>query len=105
MATQQATVDYILDQLSGAGDISARKMFGEYALYCDRKVVALICDDQLFIKPTAASGAFEEKCQEAPPYPGAKNYLQLPEEEWSDRELLSTCIRETAAALPEPKKK
>jgi len=25
-------------------------MFGEYALYCGDKVVALVCDDQLFVK-------------------------------------------------------
>lgn len=53
MASTQRTVDYLLEQLAGAGDVSTRKMFGEYALYCEGKVVAFICDDRLFIKPTA----------------------------------------------------
>ncbi len=52
MATKQRTIDYLLEQLAGAGDISTRKMFGEYALYHESKVVAFICDDRLFIKPT-----------------------------------------------------
>jgi hypothetical protein len=32
-------------------------MFGEYAIYCDGKVVALVCDDQFFLEPTAAGRA------------------------------------------------
>ena len=32
MATKQSTIEFILDQLASAGEITARKMFGEYAL-------------------------------------------------------------------------
>jgi hypothetical protein len=28
---------------------------GEYAIYCNGKVVALVCDNQLFVKPTEAA--------------------------------------------------
>jgi len=62
MATQQSTVDYLLEQLRRAGSVSARKMFGEYALYRDGKLVALICDDQLYLKPTAAGRALADGC-------------------------------------------
>ncbi|NLF52771.1 MAG: competence protein TfoX, partial [Leptolinea sp.] len=58
MGTRKETVDYLLEQMSGAGMLTARKMFGEYAIYCEGKIVALVCDDQLFIKPTAAARAF-----------------------------------------------
>jgi DNA transformation protein len=37
MSSQQSTVDFILDQISAAGDVSAKKMFGEYGLYCNGK--------------------------------------------------------------------
>ncbi len=33
-------------------------MFGEYALYCDQRVVALICDDQVFVKITDPGKAY-----------------------------------------------
>jgi DNA transformation protein len=72
MATKQATVDYVLEQIADAGDVSARKIFGEYALYCSGKVVALVCDDQLFIKPTTGGEAYIGKPVLAPPYDGAK---------------------------------
>lgn len=34
--------------------ISFRKMFGEYTFYSKGKAVALICDNQLYAKPTKA---------------------------------------------------
>lgn len=46
MASDQDTVDYICAQMAGAGLISARKMFGEYGVYCDGNIVGLICDNQ-----------------------------------------------------------
>ncbi|MBY0299690.1 MAG: TfoX/Sxy family protein [Methylobacterium sp.] len=73
MATQRSTVDFILDQADGAGAVSARRMFGEYALSCDGRTVALIGDDRLFLKPTEAGRrALGTAVQEGFPYPGAK---------------------------------
>lgn len=105
MATKQSTVDFIADQVSGAGEIRTRKMFGEYALYCNEKVVALICDDQLFIKPTEPGLKFLDESHGAPPYPGAKDYLKVPEDKWDDREWLADFIKASADVLPVIKKK
>ena len=79
-------------------------MFGEYALYLDGKVVALICDDQLFLKPTPEGLAYLGSVSEAPPYPGAK-YFYLLSAELDDPERLSGALRVTARALPEPRPK
>lgn len=100
MATKQSTVDFLTDQIAGAGNIRSRKMFGEYALYCDEKVVALVCDDQLFVKPTEAGEEFIGKPQMAPPYPGAKNYYLISGDLWEDANWLSELVRKTADALP-----
>ncbi len=106
MATSQATIDFILDQIDGAGEVRARKMFGEYALYCDEKVVALVCDDTLFIKLTEPGKAYVgSRYAEGAPYPGAKPWMQIPEEVLDDREWLTELVRLTADALPLPKKK
>ncbi|SEA01878.1 hypothetical protein SAMN05660964_00780 [Thiothrix caldifontis] len=37
MATELSFVEYVRDQMQGAGQVSFRKMFGEYALYCERE--------------------------------------------------------------------
>lgn len=52
MASNPEFVQYIADQLADAGHITYRKMFGEYALYCDGKICALVCDNQLLVKKT-----------------------------------------------------
>ena len=104
MATDPGFADFVVEQASDAGDVRARRMFGEYALYLGDKVVALLCDDQAFLKPTEAGRALLERVVEAPPYPGAKPHLVLGEE-LDDRSLLADLLRRTAAELPEPKPK
>ena len=104
MATQQRTIDFIVEQAGGSGAVSARKMFGEYGLYHEGKLVALVCDDQLYVKPTAAGRAYLGGAVEAPPYPGAKPSLLIPGERWDDADWLSGLIRATATDLPTPKK-
>jgi len=106
MATKQSTVDYILDQLASAGSISARKMFGEYALYCDGKVVGLVCDDTLYVKITERGKIFAGKYyQEGNAYKGAKTSMMIDEERIEEREWLSELVRITAESLPIPQKR
>jgi len=105
MASQQKTVDFILEQIADAGMVSAKKMFGEYAIYCDEKVVALVCDDRLFVKPTPAGKKFIGEFVEDLPYPGAKPYLLISGDLWDDYEWLTKLIKLSAAQLPLPQKK
>ncbi|MCX7091768.1 MAG: TfoX/Sxy family protein [Legionellales bacterium] len=105
MSKKQSTVDFILEQLEGVGILAAKKMFGEYGLYCDGKIVALICDNQLFVKPTQAGKSFINHFVEDYPYPGAKPYLLVTGDLWENSQWLSTLIRISADELPLPKPK
>jgi TfoX/Sxy family transcriptional regulator of competence genes len=105
MATDQRTVALILDRLSGLEDIAASKMFGEYGLSCGGKHVGVICNDQLYIKPTAPGRAIAADAQEEPPYRGAKPSLLIAPERWDDSEWMVRLVRATADALPMPKPK
>ncbi len=101
MATRAETMDAILDALPGT---TARKMFGEYALYLGGKVVALVCDDSLFVKDLPVARALLPDAPLAPPYPGAK--LHLVADGWlDDPETLTAAVTALAAALPAPKPK
>ena len=102
MASDQGFTDYVVDQMSGAGNVAARKMFGEYGVYCDQRLVALVCDNQVFVKPTDAGGKFAGNVPERPPYPGAKPYYLITER-LDDREWLTELIAITARELPLPK--
>lgn len=104
MASDQAFVDYVCDQIRGAGSISCRKMFGEYAIYCEGKVVALVCDNQLYVKPTVGGRSLAEPITEAPPYPGAKAHW-LMGDALEDAVRMGQLIRITESELPAPKPK
>ena len=78
-------------------------MFGEYALYCDEKVVAFVCDDRLLLKITPASTALVRSKAMGKPYPGAKDYYHIDENDWDDAEYMAELIMKTADSLPIPK--
>lgn len=104
MASKLEFVEYAAEQMQDAGNISFRMMFGEYIIYCDGKVVALVCDDKLFVKPTETGRAYIGNVVEAPPYPGAKNCFLI-EDKLDDQPWLKKLIQITTKELPEPKKK
>lgn len=109
MGSQASFVEFILDQLSRCEDVVAKKMFGEYALYMSGKMFALICDDQLFIKPTAVGQQLLTQLSatitQAQPYPQAKPWYLIDSDLLEDRDGLTTLARATADALPVPVKK
>ncbi len=104
MATDQSFVDFVVDLIEDAGEITYRKMFGEYAIYSNGKVFGLVCDNKLFVKPTEGGRKFIGEVVEGYAYPGAKPSFLI-EEKLEDSEWLSELIRITLCELPEPKPK
>lgn len=104
MATKKETVAHILDSLAPL-PVRARAMFGEYGLYCDETCVALICNDTLYVKPTAIAGEYLSEGELAPPHAVARDHYGVPAGRLDDREWLQAFIGRTAAELPPPKPK
>ena len=52
MASNVDFVQYVVEQCAEAGEIVAKKMFGDYGIYCNGKIFGLICDDCFYVKPT-----------------------------------------------------
>lgn len=104
MASDKTFLDFLVDQINGAGGITYKAMFGEYGLYADGKLFALVCDNKLFVKPTVAGRAFIGTVVEAPPYPGAKPSFLI-EEQVEDAAFLSALVKVSLAELPAPKPK
>lgn len=105
MTSQQSIVDYITEQMAGAGTIVAKKMFGEYGVYCGEKFVGVICNDTLFLKPTSEGISYSGDLEQSPPYKGAKPSLVIPQSGLDNAEWLSELVAITANALPASKKK
>jgi TfoX/Sxy family transcriptional regulator of competence genes len=100
MSSQQETIDFILLKLSDPNTFAARGMFGEYALYCNGKVVALICDDTLYVKILPASSGLESECEQGPPYPGAKLHYVVTEDMLADPTRIAEILIDIAKSLP-----
>ena len=104
MPSDKNFAEYVLEQADLAGRMTTKQMFGEYALYIDAKVVAFICDNQVFLKPTDAGRALLPHVTEAPPYPGAKLHFQV-NEHLDDRSFFKRLLIVTGDALPAAKPK
>lgn len=108
MASSPDVVEYICFQLRHAGDISFRKMFGDYGLYCGRTFFGLVCDNQLYVKITGPGLKMFPQQEQGCPYPGARPHFLVTE--LDDDRALSSLVRETcsvlaAPAVPEGRKK
>lgn len=104
VATSKETVDFILGKLRHEDRFAAKAMFGEYALYGDGKVVALICDDRLYVKIAPATAGLAE-CEQGPPYPGAKAHYIVEEGMLTRMVELPEILLRLAGGLPAKKTK
>lgn len=102
MATDQDFIDYVAEQAGLGSRLTYRKMFGEYAVYLDEKVVAFACDNSLFIKPSQAATTLAPGLPQRPPYPGAKHYF-VADELLGDTDALRRLLIETAGFMSRPK--
>lgn len=105
MRTHPDFAAYATEQLSQAGNIQLRKMFGEYGVYCDGIFFGVICEDQLFVKITPEAEAAFPGLPKAQPYEGARNYFLI--EDIDNWESLAALVRLTCKVLEEtpPKRK
>lgn len=104
MSTSKDFIEGLLSDLSPLR-VRARAMFGEYGFFCDEKIVALVCDDRFFLKPSDAVQQLGLELEPCPPYPGAKEYLIVDDRCMRDRARFRRIVQATADALPLPKPK
>jgi TfoX/Sxy family transcriptional regulator of competence genes len=103
MASGRDYLEFILDQLSGAGDVDSRAMMGEYVLYYRGKVIGGIYDDRFLVKPTPSALAMMPQAEKEIPYGGAKEMLLVDNVE--DREFLRELLETMYGEIPAPKKR
>ena len=103
MASSEEFVRYACDQMSGAGRITYRKMFGDYGVYCDGKIFGLICDNRLYVKITKAGGLCWSDLPQEAPYEGARLHYAV--DDVDDAVKLSALVTATCSELPQPKQK
>jgi TfoX/Sxy family transcriptional regulator of competence genes len=103
MPNSPATIAHILDTFPTL-NLTVKKMFGEAALYLDGVVVAFICDDTLFLKPTPSALVLLPDADLGPCYPGSKDYI-IASETLDDPDLCTRAFRAVQSDAPPPKAK
>src|SRR4051812_32659084 len=99
MATDKDFVEYVAEQAQLGSALSFKRMFGEYGVYMDGKVIAFVCDNSLFVKPTKATDRITQALPQRKPYPQAKPY-PVADELLDDSDALKSLLVQTAQDLP-----
>lgn len=103
MASDREYLNFILEQLSEAGEVSFRPMMGEYVLYYRGRVFGGIYDDRFLVKRTKAAAALMPDALREIPYEGAKEMLLVDNVE--DKAFLTGLLEAMYDELPAPKPK
>ena len=102
MATDAEYMEFVAGQISKAGNITYRKMFGEYGVYCDGIFFGTVEHNQFYIKITVGGQKFMPDAVIDSPHEGAR-YFRI--EELDNEEFLKNIIQITCSELPPPKPK
>lgn len=104
MSTTVDFIEYVCDQIAGAGEIRYRKMFGEYMVYVNNKPILLVCDNTVFAKILPCLDETMREADKEFPYDGAKEHyvLDIDNAEFSKKVI---AILEPVTPIPKPKKK
>ena len=103
MASSRDYLDFILEQLSGLGNVTYRAMMGEYILYWRGKIIGGIYDDRFLVKPTKSAVAMMPDAAREIPYEGAKEMLLV--DNVDSRDFLAELNTAIYDELPSQKKK
>jgi DNA transformation protein len=88
-------VDYIVDKLSGLGEVRSRAMFGGYGIFHEGLMFAVISDDVLYFKVDDSNREMYEKAGSSK-FPHGILYYELPTDvfedearlyEWADKSI------------------
>ena len=102
MATSKEYIDFVCEQIEGIGDISTKKMFGEYMVYLGGKPVLTVCDNTVFVKKLPELSELMAGADCGFPYEGAKEQYILDIE---NRELVEKLLPLAAELAPLPKQR
>lgn len=103
MATNPSLVDYVCEQLQGAGEVRYRKMFGEYGIYLNDVYFALYSNDRFFVKISEEGKKYLKEYKTGSPYKGAKEAFLITD--LDNRKMLQELALITIKNLPAPKSK
>lgn len=104
MSTSIDYIQYVCDQISGAGAVRYKKMFGEYMVYINDKPILLVCDNTVYVKILDCIGDQMTEAQKGFPYDGAREHYILDIDNAAfSKEIIAGLL--PVIPVPKPKKK
>ena len=100
MACSTDFVEYVCDTLAPLGEVSSRKMMGDYLVYVNGKCVVTACDNVAYVKKLSCIAELMEVAECGCPYPGAKESYIL---DFADKHKVLKVIETIWSDLPFPK--
>ncbi|MDD3206107.1 MAG: TfoX/Sxy family protein [Lachnospiraceae bacterium] len=102
MATTKEFHDYIAECLRRVGNVTTRRMMGEYCVYFNEKLIGDICDNSLLLKPTESALRLLPEAERAYPYEGSKTQM-IVVDDVENTELMTELLNAMYLELPAPK--
>lgn len=96
-------VEYVCDQLTYAGEITYKPLFGEYGIYVDGIYCGAVCNNQFFVKETETGKQILKEITYGEMYPGAKPSFLI--EDLQDKDQLVLLLTETKKELEKKQRK
>lgn len=100
MACSSDFIEFICAELAPLGEVSFRKMMGDYVIYVNDKCVITACDNMAFVKKLTCIAELMADAETGCPYKGAKEAYIL---DFRDRQKTLKVIETLWEALPFPK--
>lgn len=95
-------IEFVSEKLRPLGEVTSRKMMGDYVIYVNGKCVITACDNNAYIKKLHAIEELMKDAECGCPYPGAKEAYIL---DFADMNKVIKVIEAAWEALPYPKPK
>lgn len=104
MASTLEYIEFVCGQIQGIGEITYKKMFGDYMIYINAKPILLVCDNTVYVKMLPEIEKEMKNESIGTPYKGAKPHyiLDIDNSEFSKKII---AILEPIIPLPKPKQK
>ena len=102
MACSIEFIEFVCDKLAPLGEVTSRKMMGDYVIYVNRKCVITACDNNAYIKKLPCLETLMAGAECGSPYPGTKEAYIM---DFADMNKVLKVIETAWEALPYPKTK
>lgn len=101
MATSPAYAQFVENLFSGMDGFSMRRMFGEYAIYLQGRVLGFLADEQILLQDTPTARQLLPDAERRELFPGSKQFIVFADE--GNAHLLKSVSQAMWEELPLPK--